>query len=117
MWKDAFKEGQELVLATSSSDAKPNANVVMSLGFVDDKLLIADSQMRTTLKNLKETKQVCIVTKSKDVYYRVTGSVQIFNSGKYVDLCNQRDKKYSTKNAILVTIKSVFDLDKMETIL
>ena len=49
-WKDSLKEGNELVLATSSKD-KPNANVVVSLGLVDNKLLIADCQMKNTLKN------------------------------------------------------------------
>ena len=42
-WKDLFKKGQELVLATSSNDGFPNANIVISLGFIDDRLLVADA--------------------------------------------------------------------------
>ncbi|MBU1111914.1 MAG: pyridoxamine 5'-phosphate oxidase family protein [archaeon] len=116
-WKDVFKKGQELILATSSADAIPNANIVISLGFVDGKLLVADSQMNTTLKNLKSTKQVCIIAKTAKEYYRVKGSVEIFNSGKYFESCNKEDKQCPTKNAILITIEEVFDLDKGKKIL
>ena len=115
-WKSSFEKGKELILATSSKDGAPNANIVISLGFVDDKLLVADSQMCTTLKNLQSTKRVCVVAKNKDEYYRIKGSVEIFNSGKYYDICNESDKEYPTKNAILITVKEVFDLDKVKPI-
>ena len=111
-WKENFAEGKELVLSTASKDGKPNANIVMSLGFVDNKLLIADSQMHSTIKNLEETKQACIV----NGYLRINGSVEVFSEGKYVDLCNEKDKEYPTKHAILVTVKEVFNLDKVEKI-
>jgi len=111
MWKDNFCEGKELVLATCSKDV-PNANVVISLGFVDDKLLIADSQMNQTLKNLKNNGKVCIVSK----YIRLKGNVEIFSTGKYFDICNEKDKEYPTKNAILVTVEEVFDLDKVKLV-
>lgn len=52
VWKDALKEGQELVLATCSKNSKPNANVVISNGMVDSKLLISDCMMSTTFKNI-----------------------------------------------------------------
>jgi uncharacterized pyridoxamine 5'-phosphate oxidase family protein len=111
MWKDNFEEGKELVLATCSEN-KPNANVVISLGFIDDKLLIADSQMNQTLKNLKENGNVCVVSK----YIRLKGKVEIFSTGIYIDLCNEKDKEYPTKNAILVSVEEVFDLDKVKVI-
>lgn len=115
-WKDVFKKGQELVLATCSPDAKPNANIVISLGFVDGKLLVANSQMDTTLKNLQSTKRICVVAKTKDEYYRIKGSVEIFDSGKYFDICNEADKQYPTKHAILISVEEVFDLDKVKKI-
>ena len=107
-WKEFFEKGKELVLATCSKDCNPNANIVISLGFVDGKLLIADSQMQTTLKNLQEIKKICVVAG----YHRLKGNVKIFNDGKFYDLCNKFDKKYPTKNAIVISIEEVFDLDK-----
>lgn len=53
-WKEIFKEGVELVLATYSEESGPHAIVVASQGFVDGKLLLNACQTRTTLANLKK---------------------------------------------------------------
>ncbi|MBU0530279.1 MAG: pyridoxamine 5'-phosphate oxidase family protein [Nanoarchaeota archaeon] len=112
-WKENFKEGKELVLATSSKECRPNANIVISLGFVDNKLLVADCEMKSTIENLKENNRICVI----GGYYRITGSVEIFSSGKYFDLCVQKNEEYDVKNAILISIEDVFDLDNMKKIL
>jgi len=117
-WKNALKEGQELVLATSSKDAKPNANIVISNGFVDDKLLIANCLMTTTLKNIKENNRVCIVAKYEKEYYRVKGKATVYPSGKYFALAVKRSGPgYPVKHAIAIDIEEVFDLDKGKKIL
>jgi len=104
-------------LATSSQTGDPHANIVISLGFIDDKLLIANSQMSATLENLKKTKKICIVPRNnKEGYYRLKGSVEIFDSGKYLNLCNDSDKQFPTKSAIVVSIEEVFDLDNLKKI-
>lgn len=108
-WKPNFKKGKEIVLATSSKESIPNANIVISLGFVDDKLLVADCQMNNTVKNLKENENICVV----GGYFRIKGTVKIFSSGKYFDLCVKDNSDYKVNNAILITINEVFDLDKV----
>lgn len=112
-WKNNFKEDKELILSTCSKDGLPNANIAISLGFVDDKLLIADCQMETTINNLKETQKICIISG----YYRLKGDVSVFSSGNYFDICIKRVKDYKVKNAIVITVKEVFDLDKIKKIL
>ncbi len=108
-WKNNFKKGKELVLATASSSGAPNANIVISLGFVDDCLLVANCQMRNTIRNLKENNQICVLSE----YVRIHGTVKIFSSGKYFDLCVKNNSEYLVKNAILIKIKKVFNLDKV----
>ncbi|MBW2995262.1 pyridoxamine 5'-phosphate oxidase family protein, partial [Candidatus Woesearchaeota archaeon] len=98
-------------LATCSKD-KPNANIVISLGFIDDKLLIADCQMKNTIRNLKENNKICAVAG----YFRLNGSVEIYSSGKYFDLCAKKSEGYEVKNAILINIEGVFDLNKGEKV-
>jgi len=53
---------------------------VISLGFHDDKLLVADAQ-------------ICVVAKRDGLYCRIKDTVEIFNSGKYLDICKSADKK------------------------
>lgn len=107
-WKSNFKQGKEIIISTSSADGIPNANIVISLGFVDNKLLIADCQMNNTIKNLEKNKNICVISG----YFRLKGKAQIFSSGKYFDLCVEQNSDYKVKNAILININEVFDLDK-----
>ena len=111
-WKSNFEKGKEVVLATSSKDNIPNANIVTSLGFVDDKLLVADCQMSNTIKNLKENKNICVV----GGYFRIKGNIKIYSSGKYFDLCVKNNSDYKVNNAILITVNEVFDLDKVTSV-
>lgn len=111
-WKSNFEKGKEVVLATSSKENIPNANIVISLGFVDDKLLVADCQMSNTIKNLKENQNICVV----GGYFRIKGNVEIYSSGKYFDLCVKENSDYKVNNAILITINEVFDLDKVTSV-
>ena len=112
-WKENFQEGKELVLATCSKEGEPNANVVISFGFMDDKLLIADCQMSTTMKNLIENKKICVI----GGYYRILGNAEIFTSGKYFNVCVKKNDKYKVKHAILVKIEEVFNLNKVKKII
>lgn len=112
-WKESFEEGKELILATCSKDCKPNANIVISLGFLDGKLLIADCQMKTTIENLKQNNKICVI----GGYYRIKGTVEIFTLGKYFEICasivSKQDKTLKMNNAIIVSIDEVFDLEKV----
>lgn len=116
-YQNVFKKGQELVLSSCSTDCEPHANIVISLGFHDDKLLVADAQMTTTIKNLSENKKICVVAKGDGLYYRIKGTVEIFNSGRYFDVCANADKNNPTRNAILITVNEVFDLDNVKKII
>lgn len=107
-WKNNFKEGKKIVLATASKKGLPNANIVISLGFANGKLLVANCQMGNTIKNLKSNPNICVV----GGYFRIKGKAEIFTSGKYFDLCVRKSKGYSVKNAILITADEAFDLNK-----
>lgn len=115
-WQENFKEGKELVLATCSKDSKPNANIVMSNGIVDGKLLVADCQMTTTIKNLEQNPKICVI----GGYFRIHGKADIVGSGKYFDNCVKivalQDKALKVKNAILINVEEVFDLEKVKKI-
>ena len=115
-WKKALQRGSEIVLATCSKDKIPNAIVVISQGFVGDRLLINCCQMRQTLKNIKESKKVCIVAKNENKYYRLRGNAKIYSSGKYFNLSVKRNNGPHVACSIVIDIKEVFDLDKVKVI-
>ncbi|MFH1780251.1 MAG: hypothetical protein ABH803_03890 [Candidatus Micrarchaeota archaeon] len=69
--------------------------------------------MNSTMKNILNSKRVCVVAG----YFRLKGSAEVFSSGKYFDLCVSKNKEYSVKNAILVNVEEVFDLDSGKKLL
>jgi hypothetical protein len=112
-WKNNFKAGKEIILATASKKGIPNANVVISLGIIDNQLLVADCQMNNTIKNLTKNPNICVL----GGYFRIIGKAKIYDSGKYFNFCVLKNKDYVVKNAILIKIKNVYDLNKRKIIL
>ncbi len=111
-WKNNFKEGKELILVTSSKIGTPNANIVISCGFMGDNLLVADCQMVTTINNLKENPMICVV----GGHFRLKGGVDIYSSGEYFDLCAKKSKGYVVRNAIVIKNTEIFDLEKVKIV-
>lgn len=116
-WKNVLKQGQKIVLTTIDKDGKPNAIVVVSLGLVDGKLLIANCQMKSTFYNIQNNPNICIVSTGKKEYYRIKGVAFVFSNGKFFDAAVKKSSpKPPVKAAIVIDIKEVFDLDKMVVI-
>ncbi|MGV8141667.1 MAG: hypothetical protein ACP5NW_04470 [Candidatus Woesearchaeota archaeon] len=111
-WKNSFREGKELILSTSSKGGVPNSNIVISLGFIGNTLLVADCQMKTTIKNLIDNNAICAV----GGYFRIKGNVKIFSSGKYFNICVRKSKGYTVRHAILIHIKEIFDLNNVRVV-
>lgn len=108
--KNCFKEGKEILICSASKKGQPNGIIVISLGFVDGKLLIADCQMKKTITNLKENNNVCVVCG----YLKIVGNTKIFSKGKYFDIATKKSKGYKVKHAIVITPKKLIDLDKIK---
>lgn len=115
-WKKALEERQEIVLSTSSTSNVPHAIMIISLGIIDDQVLIGACLMKTTLENIKKNNKVSMVTKLDKEYYRIEGEAKIYSSGKYFDIAYKKSSPPMPKYAILINIKEVFDLGKQKKI-
>ena len=111
-WKATLKQGQNIVLATSSKGGSPRAIIVVSLGFIDDRLLIGACLMKKSLENIKENNKVSIVAIEDNEYYRVDGVATIYSEGRYLEIAIKKSNPPLPKAAILIDIKEVFDLDR-----
>ncbi|MBU3964983.1 pyridoxamine 5'-phosphate oxidase family protein [Patescibacteria group bacterium] len=117
-WQDSLQQRRQIVLATSSKDGHPNAIIVISCGFIDGKLLIANCQMKSSFENIQKNPNVCIIGTNVKEYYRIKGVVSVFSSGKFFDAAVKKSSPNPpVKSAIVIDIKEVFDLDKGEKIL
>ena len=109
-WKNNFKAGKELLLCTASLKGQPNGIIVISLGFIDGQLLIADCQMKRTIKNLEENKNICVI----GGYFKIIGTVKLYNKGRYFEVAAKQTKGYKVKHSILIKPKKLIDLDNVK---
>lgn len=107
--QENFKEGSKVILATANNN-QPNANIVISLWFIGEKLLITNVQMTTTITNLQSNKNICVI----GWYYRLKWTVEIFDSGEIFQIAQEKNKGFTIKHAILITINEIWDLDKLK---
>lgn len=107
-WKKHFERGKKIILCSASKSGKPNGIIVISLGFIDGCLLIADCQMKITIENLKVNNKVCIIGS----YYKIIGQAKVFKRGKYFGAAAYRTHDYKVNNAILVEFNTIIDMDK-----
>lgn len=109
--QENFQEWKEVMLATANNN-QPNANIVQSLWFINNKLLVANVQMKTTIANLQSNKNICVI----GWYYRLRWTVEIFDSGEIFQIAQEKSKGFVVKHAILITINEIWDLDKLEIV-
>lgn len=115
-WLETVSERQELVLATSSKSSIPHAIVVLSMGMMNQKLLIGACLAKTTLNNIKNNNQVVVVSKNNGEYFRLKGTAKIYPSGKYFDFVYKHSKPPMPKAAIVIDIQEIFDLGNQKII-
>ncbi len=115
-WKQTIDERKEIILATASIDGNPNAIVVISMGIMDDKLLIGACVMNKTLENLRANNRVVVVAKDNGEYYRIKGTALIQTAGNYFDHIYKNSNPPMPKAVIVIDIVEVFDLDKQQIV-
>jgi general stress protein 26 len=115
-WNDVFEKGNELVLSTVNPDGSPHSIVVMSQGFVEEKLLIAGCQMKKTLENIRKSDKVCVVGMKNKEYYSLNGLAKIHRTGTYLETAQKRNDGPVVHCAIVIYIQEIFDLDKIKKV-
>ena len=109
-FQEAILHREPLVFSTVTKSGKPHSNVMLSLGMVDEKILIGLCFLNTTFENLQANNSVCLITCGDKGYFRIKGKVEMFKTGKYFDLAISLSKPPLPKMAVLVSIDEVFDL-------
>ena len=116
-YKNALNKGNELVIATSYKN-NPHLIVAISLGLDLDNgnLLFGICQSKSTLRNLKLNKNICVYAKYKKEYYRITGKAILDSNKEALAKANELGKGPKTKCLVSIKILDVFDLDNLTKI-
>jgi len=113
-----FIEANAMALSTIGKDGKPHNIAVAYVKVVDGKLVITNSHIKESIKNIEKNDNVSIAIWNKEwekacVGYEIMGKANNYVSGKWFDfVCNMPDNEgYKVHSAIVVTVKKIKKLE------
>jgi len=109
-----FIESNAMGLATVGKNGKPHNIAVACVKVVDGKLIISNSHIRESIKNIESNPSVALVVWNKEwekasVGFELVGKAKNYTDGKWFDfVCGLPDNKgYKINSAIVVSITKI----------
>jgi len=101
-----------IAVATVDSENKPHVIAVMYVKIKDDKIVITNNYMSSTLKNLNNNPNVSLVFWEKEKGWRIDGRAEYFNSGEWLDFVKglPENKGESANGALVIDIENIKEL-------
>ena len=103
-------EENAVALASIGADGNPYCIAVAYVKVKDDKIVITANYMNTTLENIKNNPNVCLVVWNKDwTGYQIKGKAEYFEEGEYIDFVKviPENKDEPCKGALVVEINKI----------
>ncbi len=106
--KDKIKN-KILALASVDDAGKPHPIAVEVNDLKDNKIIITDNFMKTTIENIKESSWVSLLFWENGEGFRIDGKAEYHSSGKWFDFVKglKENKCYSPKGAVIVNILKI----------
>jgi len=109
-----FIESNAMGLATVGQNGKPHAIAVAYVKVVEGKLVISNSHIKESIKNIKRNENVALVVWNKNwekacVGFEIRGKAKNYTSGKWFEFVRDMpdNEGYKIKSAIVVTVTKI----------
>ena len=109
-----FIEANAMGLATVSKGGKPHNIAVAYVKIVDDKIIISNSHIKDSVKNLNDNDNVSLVIWNKEwekscVGFELTGKAINYTEGKFFEYVKSLpdNEGYKIHSAIVITVKKI----------
>lgn len=105
-------ENEYISLASVTSDNKPYAIAAEINKVEDDKIVITNNFMKTTIENIKNNPNVSLVLIEGENGWKINGKAKYYDSGKWLNFVKslETNKRYSPKGAIVINVEEVKEL-------
>jgi len=102
-------EKSTIAVASSDKNGNPHNIVVMYAKVSDNKIIISDVFMKTTLKNIKENPKISLVFWQGEAGFGINGKVEYHNSGKWLEFVKNlpENKEMNPKGALVISIDKI----------
>ncbi len=104
-------EKATMALATMNNE-KPYNIVIMYAKIKDNKIIITDNHMKTTIENIKNNPNVSLVFWEGEKGYQIEGKAGYHNSGEWLDFVKslKENEGLPAKGAIVVNIEEIKEI-------
>jgi len=105
-------ERATIAVATADKQGKPHNIAIMYAKVRDDKIVITNNYMKTTVNNLKENNKISLVFWQKEKGWRIDGEAEYFDSGEWLDFVKDmpENKDMPCKGAVVINVKEIKEL-------
>ena len=104
-------EKSTIAVSTINKD-KPHTIFILYPKIIDNKIIITDNYMKTTVENLKINQNICLAFFEGEKGWRIDGKARYYNSGKWLDYVKKlkENKGMPAKGAIVIEIEKINEL-------
>ena len=102
-------KNKNIALASVGRDNCPH-NIAVEINDIrDNKIIITNNFMNTTIENIKSNPNVSLVFWENDEGIEIDGIVEYFDSGKWFDFVKElpENEEFDVKGAIVIEIKNI----------
>lgn len=104
-------ENSTIAVSTINKD-KPHIIFILYPKIIDNKIIITDNYMNTTVENLKINPNICLAFFEGEKGWRINGKAKYYNSGKWLDFVKllPENKNFKPKGAVVIEIEEIKEL-------
>ncbi len=104
-------ENSTIALSTINNN-KPHTIFILYPKIVDEKIVITDNYMKTTIENIKNNENICLAFFESEKGWRINGKAKYYNSGKWFDFVRQADENdgMPAKGAIVIETEEIKEI-------
>jgi uncharacterized pyridoxamine 5'-phosphate oxidase family protein len=103
--KDIKDKLENSTIAVSTvNENKPHIIFILYPKIVDNKVIITDNYMNTTIKNLKKNNNICIAFYESEKGWRISGKAEYHNSGKWLNFVKKSKKIKGFQQKVLLLL-------------
>jgi len=101
-----------IVAVASVNNGKPHNIAVMYVKVKDEKIIITNNHMKTTIDNIKNNPNVSLVFWEGEKGWRINGEAEYYDSGEWLDFVKslEENKGYPAKGAVVINVNEIREL-------
>jgi predicted pyridoxine 5'-phosphate oxidase superfamily flavin-nucleotide-binding protein len=100
------------IAVSSINKDKPHTIFILYPKIIDNKIIITDNYMKTTVENLKKNQNICLAFFEGEKGWRINGMAKYYDSGKWLEFVKKlkENQGMPAKGAVVIDVEQIKEL-------